>query len=227
MKVAKESKSKTQAVKKKKKISQPNHEKKNAKKKTSAELQCRCSSQSHASSDNKTEEHRKRCEISGQEYHQFVQKTARKENVRPEELVTVERRANEEVFPKKLNEELSATASKLPKTENKERRTKAQRRRQIDPTTCERDYSPEEIEFMNALDEYKRNSGRMFPTCSEILEVFRGLGYIKQLREETIEVSSNPQSSDIFITSHETNILSRPDNAPPAIFSSNQTPYFL
>lgn len=60
-----------------------------------------------------------------------------------------------------------------------ERRTKVSRRRQIDPTTCERDYSIEEIEFMRALDDYKRRSGRMFPTCSEILEVVRELGYCK------------------------------------------------
>ena len=58
-----------------------------------------------------------------------------------------------------------------------ERRVKVCRRRQIDPTTCERDYTPEELEFMGALDEYKRTSGRMFPTCSEVLEVFRKLGY--------------------------------------------------
>lgn len=58
-------------------------------------------------------------------------------------------------------------------------RRKVQRRRQIDPTTCERDYSPEEIEFMQALDDYKRANGRMFPTCSEILEVIKGMGYIK------------------------------------------------
>ena len=57
---------------------------------------------------------------------------------------------------------------------------KVNRRRQIDPTTCERDYLPEEVEFMNALDEYKRTSGRMFPTCSEILEVIRTLGYEKR-----------------------------------------------
>lgn len=60
-----------------------------------------------------------------------------------------------------------------------ERRQKVNRRRQIDPTTCERDYSQEEVEFMNALDEYKRKSGRMFPTCSEVLEVIRDLGYVK------------------------------------------------
>lgn len=56
-------------------------------------------------------------------------------------------------------------------------RRKVPRRRQIDPTTCERDYSAEEIEFMQAMDAYKRASGRMFPTCSEILEVIRSLGY--------------------------------------------------
>ena len=60
-----------------------------------------------------------------------------------------------------------------------ERREKVSRRRQIDPTTCERDYSDDEVEFMNAMDAYKRSSGRMFPTCSEILEVIRGLGYAK------------------------------------------------
>ena len=60
-----------------------------------------------------------------------------------------------------------------------EDRRKVKRRRQIDPTTCERDYSEPEIEFMHALDEYKRQSGRMFPTCSEILEVIQKLGYRK------------------------------------------------
>lgn len=58
-------------------------------------------------------------------------------------------------------------------------RRKTPRRRQIDPTTCERDYSNDEIEFMHALDAYKRTSGRMFPTCSEILEVIRHLGYVR------------------------------------------------
>ncbi len=58
-------------------------------------------------------------------------------------------------------------------------RRKVQRRRQIDPTTCERDYTDEEVEFMQALDAYKRRSGRMFPTCSEILEVIRDIGYVR------------------------------------------------
>ncbi len=56
-------------------------------------------------------------------------------------------------------------------------RRQGDRRRRIDPTTCERDYSTAEVEFIQAMDDYKINSGRMFPTCSEILEVVTGLGY--------------------------------------------------
>lgn len=77
-----------------------------------------------------------------------------------------------------------------------EPRRKKQRRRQIDPTTCERDYNWEEIEFMRALDDYKRDSGRMFPTCSEILEVVRALGYVQLTDEESQLLESIQQVED-------------------------------
>lgn len=79
-----------------------------------------------------------------------------------------------------------------------ERREKVQRRRQIDPTTCERDYSDGEVEFMNALDDYKRTSGRMFPTCSEVLEVIGTLGYVKLTAAELAEYRGEavPQVSE-------------------------------
>ena len=70
-----------------------------------------------------------------------------------------------------MNETGRRRAVVAPKVERRKRR------RQIDPTTCEREYSDPEIEFMHAMDEYKRASGRMFPTCSEILEVMHRLGY--------------------------------------------------
>jgi hypothetical protein len=60
-----------------------------------------------------------------------------------------------------------------------ERRSKVERRRQIDPTTCERDYTPDQVDFMKAMDLYKRRSGRQFPTWSEVLEVIEHLGYRK------------------------------------------------
>ena len=53
------------------------------------------------------------------------------------------------------------------------------RRRLIDPTTCEREYRDDELEFMRAIEQYKRTSGRMFPTCSEVLELVRSLGYVR------------------------------------------------
>src|SRR5262249_57915960 len=53
------------------------------------------------------------------------------------------------------------------------------RRRFVDPTTCEREYTEAEKEFMMAMNDYKRRSGRMFPTWREVLEVLRDLGYEK------------------------------------------------
>src|SRR6266404_2745573 len=61
----------------------------------------------------------------------------------------------------------------------KERRDTGERRRQIDPTTRERDYNNEEIEFMKSMDQYKRENRRPFPTWSEVLEVLRAMGYRK------------------------------------------------
>jgi hypothetical protein len=57
------------------------------------------------------------------------------------------------------------------------------RRRKIDPTTCDRDYGSDELEFMRALEQYKRSSGRPFPTCSEVLEVLKSLGYTRNPAE--------------------------------------------
>jgi len=53
------------------------------------------------------------------------------------------------------------------------------KRRMIDPVTCERDYSPDEVAFMRAVDEYKRRRRRPFPTWSEVLEVLGARGYRK------------------------------------------------
>jgi hypothetical protein len=58
-------------------------------------------------------------------------------------------------------------------------RKKSGRRRFVDPTTSEREYTKAEVEFMLAMKEYKQRSGRMFPTWSEVLEVLRELGYEK------------------------------------------------
>jgi hypothetical protein len=74
-----------------------------------------------------------------------------------------------------------------------EKREKVERRRQIDPTTCERDYSQDECEFMQAMETYKRKNGRMFPTCSEVLEVIRSLGYAKPIADPIPEVVNDSE----------------------------------
>ena len=87
--------------------------------------------------------------------------------------------------------ELATTSGKVETTEWVDHKASAQalraaearqvsgRRRFVDPTTCDRDYSPAETEFMQAMQAYKQTSGRMFPTWSEVLEVLHALGYAK------------------------------------------------
>jgi hypothetical protein len=91
--------------------------------------------------------------------------------------IEISRRAKSE--RRATEERRKHTAQVAVERRQQERRVKVPRRRQIDPTTCEREYNDDEIEFMHALDAYKRTSGRMFPTCSEILEVIRNLGYVR------------------------------------------------
>ena len=64
-------------------------------------------------------------------------------------------------------------------------RVRPERRRMVDPTTCEREYSEDEIMFMKSMDQYKRDNCRPFPTWSEVLEVLRALGY-RKVAEPTV-----------------------------------------
>jgi hypothetical protein len=52
-------------------------------------------------------------------------------------------------------------------------------RHRVDPAVCGRERAPAEWEFAEAIRAYQRSSGRLFPTWSEVLEVFQGLGYAK------------------------------------------------
>lgn len=48
------------------------------------------------------------------------------------------------------------------------------------PLTAEYlDYTQDEVEFMMAMDRYKADNHRPFPTCSEVLAVLVSLGYRK------------------------------------------------
>ena len=67
------------------------------------------------------------------------------------------------------------------------------RRRLIVPTTCERDYNDDETDFMKAMDRYKRENRRPFPTWSEVLEVMRSLGY-RRVAEPTDWPGNGPKN---------------------------------
>jgi phosphoglycolate phosphatase-like HAD superfamily hydrolase len=78
-----------------------------------------------------------------------------------------------------------------------EKRKNSERRRLIDPTTCERDYSEDETEFMKTMDRYKRENARPFPTWTEVLEVLHSLGYSRVAEPTALpggkrEAATNP-----------------------------------
>lgn len=60
-----------------------------------------------------------------------------------------------------------------------ERPARKERRKRIDPTTFEKQYTPEELEFMNAMQHFKNRSGKSFPSFEDVLNVAETLGYKK------------------------------------------------
>ena len=74
---------------------------------------------------------------------------------------------------------------RLPPPADESERIRPERRRMVDPTTCEREYTDDEIMFMKAMDQYKRDNCRPFPTWSEVLEVLTALGY-RKVAEPTV-----------------------------------------
>jgi hypothetical protein len=80
-----------------------------------------------------------------------------------------------------------------------EKRRTSERRRLIDPTTCERDYTDEETDFMKAMDRYKRDNRRPFPTWSEVLEVMRSLGYRRVAEPTDLPGKKSGSSANIDV----------------------------
>jgi hypothetical protein len=68
-------------------------------------------------------------------------------------------------------------------TEGPERRQKKERRRRIDPTTFEKQYTDDEMEFMNAMQRFKELSGKTFPSYGDVLKVAIMLGYRRAVFE--------------------------------------------
>ena len=60
-----------------------------------------------------------------------------------------------------------------------ERRARKERRRRVDPTTFEKQYTEDEIEFMNAVQHFKTQTGKTFPSHGDVLRIAARLGYRK------------------------------------------------
>ena len=65
-----------------------------------------------------------------------------------------------------------------------ERRAKKERRRRIDPTTFEKQYTVDEVEFMNAMQRFKDQTGKAFLSYSDVLRVAYQLGYRKEIDDD-------------------------------------------
>ena len=65
-----------------------------------------------------------------------------------------------------------------------ERRAKKERRRRIDPTTFEKQYTVDELEFMNAMQRFKVQTCKAFPSHGDVLQVALSLGYRKSVWED-------------------------------------------
>jgi hypothetical protein len=65
-----------------------------------------------------------------------------------------------------------------------ERRQRKERRKRIDPTTFEKQYTVDEIEFMTAVQRFKTRNGKSFPTHGDVLRVAISLGYRRPVADE-------------------------------------------
>ncbi len=66
-----------------------------------------------------------------------------------------------------------------------ERRARKERRKRIDPTTFEKQYTDDELEFMNAMQRFKERTGKSFPTHGEVIKIAVSLGYRLTIPDES------------------------------------------
>ena len=56
--------------------------------------------------------------------------------------------------------------------------------------------SEEQFEFLMAIDEYKRQNSRPFPTWTEVLEVIKALGYRKVAEPSALEKAGDKKQEE-------------------------------
>jgi len=72
------------------------------------------------------------------------------------------------------------------------------KRRATDRKTAEEgNMSDEQFEFLMAIDEYKRDNARPFPTWTEVLEVIKAIGYRKVAEPQPLESFKQEQPQPV------------------------------
>jgi hypothetical protein len=85
---------------------------------------------------------------------------------------------------KRLDGNGPAGPNRQPDQATPERRARRERRKRIDPTTFEKQYTDDELEFMNAMQRFKERTGKAFPTHGEVIRVAVSLGYRMLMADE-------------------------------------------
>jgi hypothetical protein len=104
-------------------------------------------------------------------------------SVYPENTLFHERRTGHDRRAKPHRTTRPNQDGQLPDRPRPERRARRERRKRIDPTTFEKQYTDDELEFMNAIQRFKERTGKSFPTYGEVLKVAISLGYLKEVDE--------------------------------------------
>src|SRR5215471_16290532 len=107
--------------------------------------------------------------------HLERQRSMSNEQTPPSDFVVTDRRGDDR--RKHEDRRKRSIPVAVERRSGKDRRQQGERRRQVDPTTCEKDYSDEEIVFMKAMDQYKRANRRPFPTRTRGPAVMRSPSY--------------------------------------------------
>lgn len=97
-----------------------------------------------------------------------------------------------------------------------ERRAKKERRKRIDPTTFEKQYTEDELEFMSAVQRFKERSGKPFPTYGEVLRVAVAIGYRRVVIDDPYPTGRLPTIISDEDSDHEFDVQAHALDQPPA-----------
>jgi hypothetical protein len=99
----------------------------------------------------------------------------------PENTVFHERRS---VVERRDRDVVKRSPSERASSPHPDRRVRQNRRRRVDPTTFEKQYTVAELEFMNAMQRFKEHSGKPFPSYGEVIKVAVSLGYRQVVEDD-------------------------------------------